>query len=122
VLLEYRPQLVIVACGVDASLFDPMARLGVTATGFAGMAERLLGVASEVAEGRLVSVQEGGYSPVYSPFCWLAFIETIGGLEVHADPFEDFIAEQPTCRELAPWHVEANESTRKHLAPYWASL
>jgi acetoin utilization deacetylase AcuC-like enzyme len=122
VLLEYRPQLVIVACGVDASLFDPMARLGVTATGFAGMAERLLGVADEVAGGRLVSVQEGGYSPVYSPFCWLAFIETIGRLEVHADPFEDFIAEQSTCRELAPWQVEANESTRKHLAPYWPSL
>ena len=78
--LEYRPQLVVVACGVDASLFDPMSRLGVTATGFAGMAERLLGVASEVADGRLVSVQEGGYSPVYSPLCWLAFIETIGGL------------------------------------------
>ncbi len=122
VLLEYRPQLVIVACGVDASLFDPMARLGVTATGFAGMAARLLDVATEVADGRLVSVQEGGYSPVYSPLCWLAFIETIGGLEVHADPFEDFIAEQPTCRELAPWHAQANEATRKHLAPYWASL
>ena len=122
VLLEYSPQLVVVACGVDASLFDPMARLGVTAAGFAGMAERLLGVAREVADGRLVSVQEGGYSPVYSPLCWLAFIETIGGLDVHEDPFEDFIAEQPTCRELAHWHVEANASTRKHLGPYWTSL
>ena len=122
VLLEYSPQLVVVACGVDASLFDPMARLGVTAAGFAGMAERLLGVAREVADGRLVSVQEGGYSPVYSPLCWLAFLETIGGLDVHEDPFEDFIAEQPTCRELAHWHVEANASTRKHLGPYWPSL
>ncbi len=31
-----RRELVVVACGVDASLFDPLSRLGVTAAGFAG--------------------------------------------------------------------------------------
>ncbi len=122
ILVEYRPELIIVACGVDANLFDPMARMGVTATGFAGIAERLRGAAGEVASGRLVSVQEGGYSHVYAPLCWLAFIETIGGLEVHPDPFEDFIAGQPVCRELAPSHLEANIETARRLAPYWGAL
>ncbi len=59
-------------CGVDASLFDPLSRLGVTAAGFASIAARLLAAADELCEGRLVSVQEGGYSHVYAPFCWLA--------------------------------------------------
>jgi acetoin utilization deacetylase AcuC-like enzyme len=119
VLAEFGPELVVVACGVDANLFDPMARMGVTADGFARISERLLRAADESANGRLLSVQEGGYSHVYAPFCWLAVIETIGGLERHPDPFEDFIAAQPVCRELAPAHVEANEVTRKRLARYW---
>jgi acetoin utilization deacetylase AcuC-like enzyme len=119
ILLDFRPELLIVACGVDASLFDPMARLGVTAQGFAGIAERLLAVADEVCAGRVVSVQEGGYSSVYAPFCWLAFIETIARLEVHDDPWEDFIAGQAVCRDLASWHVEANDATRRALALHW---
>ena len=41
------------------------------------IAERLLAVADELCGGRLVSVQEGGYSHVYAPFCWLAVVETL---------------------------------------------
>jgi acetoin utilization deacetylase AcuC-like enzyme len=122
ILLDFRPELLIVACGVDANLFDPMARLGITARGFAGVAQRLLSVADEVCGGRLVSVQEGGYSHVYAPFCWLAIIETIARLDLHDDPWEDFIAGQAVCREEASWHREANDVTRRALLPYWPSL
>jgi acetoin utilization deacetylase AcuC-like enzyme len=122
ILLEYRPELVLVACGVDANLFDPLSRLGVTARAFGAIAERLAAVAGEVCERRLVSVQEGGYSHVYAPFCWLAFVETIAGLERHDDPFEDFVAGQACCREFAPWQREANDATLRTLAPYWKSL
>jgi acetoin utilization deacetylase AcuC-like enzyme len=122
VLLEYRPQLLIIACGVDANLFDPLSRLGVTARGFAGIAARLLAAADEACNGRLVSVQEGGYSHVYAPFCWLAFVETIARLEAHDDPFEDFVAGQACCREFPDWQRDANERTRRALAPYWRSL
>lgn len=122
ILLEFRPELLVVACGVDANLFDPMARLGVTAAGFAGIAERLLSVADEVCGGRLVSIQEGGYSHVYAPFCWLAVIETIAKLPRHADPFEDFVAGQACCREFAPWQRDANNATLRALATHWASL
>jgi acetoin utilization deacetylase AcuC-like enzyme len=122
ILLEFSPQLLVVACGVDASLFDPMARLCVTAAGFAQVAARLLDVAREACGGRLLSVQEGGYSHVYSPFCWLAFVETVAGLEPHEDPWEPFVAGQAGCRELEPWQTEANDATRRALAPYWRSL
>lgn len=122
ILTEFRPELLVVGCGVDANLFDPMARLGVTARGFAGIARRLLAVADETSGGRLVSVQEGGYSHVYAPLCWLAFLETIARLELHDDPWEDFVAGQAVCRELAPWHIEANDETRDALARYWPSL
>jgi acetoin utilization deacetylase AcuC-like enzyme len=119
ILREFRPELVVVACGVDANLFDPLSRLAVTAAGFGSIAEALLAVADDCCAGRLVSVQEGGYSHVYAPFCWLAVVETIARLPRHEDPYELFIADQPCCRELAAWQVHANDATRKALAAYW---
>jgi acetoin utilization deacetylase AcuC-like enzyme len=75
-----------------------------------------------VSGGRIVSVQEGGYSPVYAPFCWLALFEAMAGLPPTEDPWEAFVAGQAGCRELESWQVEANEATRQALAPYWTSL
>jgi acetoin utilization deacetylase AcuC-like enzyme len=116
-LRRCEPQLLIVACGVDASLFDPLSRLAVTAAGFAAIAGRLLAAADELCAGRLVSVQEGGYSHVYAPFCWLAVIETLARLaERHQDPYEDFIAEQPCCREFPSWQREAIDDQQRVLA------
>jgi acetoin utilization deacetylase AcuC-like enzyme len=119
VLRAFGPELIVVACGVDASLFDPLSRLGVTATGFAGIAERLVAVAGEVCDGRLLSVQEGGYSHVYAPFCWLSIVATLAGAERQPDPYEPFIASQPCCREHEPWQREALEETIRVLRPYW---
>jgi acetoin utilization deacetylase AcuC-like enzyme len=117
-LRAFAPELVIVACGVDASLFDPLSRLAVTATGFAHIAARLLAVAEDVCGGRLVSVQEGGYSHVYAPFCWLAILETIARLPRHDDPYEPFIAGQPCCRELTAWQRDAIDEQARFLAAY----
>jgi acetoin utilization deacetylase AcuC-like enzyme len=119
VLRAFAPDVIVVACGVDASLFDPLSRLGMTAAGFAAVADRLLAVADEVCGGRLVSVQEGGYSHVYAPFCWLAIIETIARLPRHEDPYELFIAGQPCCREFPPWQRSAIDEQAAFLSRYW---
>ena len=119
ILRVFAPELIVVACGVDASLFDPLSRLGMTAAGFAGVAERLLTVAFDVCNGRLVSVQEGGYSHVYAPFCWLAIVETLAGLERHEDPYEMFIADQPCCREFPSWQRDAINEQIRELARFW---
>ena len=120
VLHEFRPELIVVACGVDASLFDPLSRLGLTAGGFAQVAERLVGLAEDASCGRVVSVQEGGYSQVYAPFCWLAIVETLAGFPARTeDPYEMFIAGQPCCRQFAPWQREAIDEQARVLAGYW---
>ena len=104
---------------MDASLFDPLSRLGMTAAGFAQVAERLLAVADDTCGGRLVSVQEGGYSHVYAPFCWLAVVETLARLPRHEDPYEPFIAGQPCCREFPAWQREAIDQQARLLASHW---
>jgi acetoin utilization deacetylase AcuC-like enzyme len=88
----FGPELIVVACGVDASPYDPLAQLAVTAAGFAAVGDRLRETAERCCDGRLVSAQEGGYSHQYAPFCWLALIEALAARpERHPDPFAPFL-------------------------------
>ena len=57
----FAPQLVVVSAGFDAAAADPLAQMKVSTAGFAAMSGALLGVAERHADGRLVSVLEGGY-------------------------------------------------------------
>jgi acetoin utilization deacetylase AcuC-like enzyme len=64
VLEEYRPQLVLVSAGFDASARDPLAEMNLSADAFGWMARALRGVADRSAEGRIALVLEGGYDLV----------------------------------------------------------
>ena len=57
----FKPQFVIVSAGFDAHVNDPLSATRVTEDGFARMTERALSIASDHADGRLISVLEGGY-------------------------------------------------------------
>ena len=83
----FRPELVLVACGFDAGIMDPLARQMVTSAGFRALTDRLLDVADECCDGRVVMSHEGGYNPVYVPFCGLAVLEEMSGVNVLDDPF-----------------------------------
>ena len=75
----FRPDLIMVAAGQDASVFDPTGRMMVSAAGFRALADRVAQLADELAGGRLVVSTEGGYSPIYNPFCLLAVLEGLAG-------------------------------------------
>lgn len=80
--IHYRPQLVIVSAGQDASWLDPLAQMMVTQAGFRSMAELMLGLAEDICEGRLVMLQEGGYSAAYVPYCTVAVVEPLLGVDL----------------------------------------
>ncbi|SFU19853.1 class II histone deacetylase [Sedimentitalea nanhaiensis] len=96
----YKPDMIIVACGFDASACDPLARMLVTAAGFAQMTQRIKSAAQDLCGGRLVLVHEGGYSEMYVPFCGHAAIEALSGSSISApDPMaETFAVRQPSAR------------------------
>lgn len=103
---RFQPELIIVASGFDASAADPLGRMSVTASGFKAMAERLVALADEVCGGKLVMSHEGGYSPVYVPFCGLAVLEALSGRETGVvDPFAISFEDSPT-HPLTPWQDE----------------
>jgi acetoin utilization deacetylase AcuC-like enzyme len=76
---SYRPELIIISAGQDASASDPLGRMSVTAEGYRRMTAAIMALATDVSGGRLVAVQEGGYSEVYAPYCTLAILEALTG-------------------------------------------
>jgi len=58
IALEFNPELVVVAAGFDAAMFDPIGDFQVSPLGYAHMTHYLKGL----AEGRLAICLEGGYS------------------------------------------------------------
>ena len=96
-LQNYRPDVIVVACGFDASLIDPLSRMMCTAETFRAMTAQLMGIADDLCDGRLVLAHEGGYSEVYVPFCGHAVLQQLSGSLIDApDPFGDtFDQRQP---------------------------
>ena len=87
-LLRFRPELVVVASGLDANAMDPLGRMLCTSATFRELARLVLAAAADVAGGRVVATHEGGYSNAYVPFCGLAVLETFAGRRTPAaDPY-----------------------------------
>jgi len=61
-LREFAPQMILVSAGFDAHYEDDMGSLGLLESDYAWVTERLKEIAQESAEGRIVSLLEGGYA------------------------------------------------------------
>lgn len=59
---DFRPDLVIISAGFDSRLGDPLGQLTLSDDNFSNLTGILAEMAGEFAEGRLVSVLEGGYN------------------------------------------------------------
>ncbi|WP_371038653.1 class II histone deacetylase [Rhodosalinus sp. FB01] len=89
-LEAFAPDLVILASGYDACVFDPLGRMLAHMETYRCMTEAIKAVADSVCCGRVVAVHEGGYSPVYAPYCALAVAEALSGTWTGvADPFAE---------------------------------
>jgi acetoin utilization deacetylase AcuC-like enzyme len=57
----FQPNLIVISAGFDAHMRDPLANLNLAEEDFAWVTRKLMDVADRHAEGRVVSVLEGGY-------------------------------------------------------------
>ena len=76
---RFKPEFIFIASGFDASYHDPLSRMALHSPTFSWMAEEVLKLADEFAQGRVVATHEGGYSEVYVPFCGLVVLEAFAG-------------------------------------------
>lgn len=61
-LNRFSPELLLISAGFDAHRNDPLANLNLVEDDYAWVTSELMAVAEKHAEGRLVSVLEGGYN------------------------------------------------------------
>lgn len=104
-LERFRPDLIVVACGFDAGGVDPLGRMMVTSAGFRTMTTRLMRSAAALCGGRLVLSHEGGYAPMHAPYCALAVVEALSGVETGV--------EDPWLSSMRQW---AGQELQPHQA------
>jgi acetoin utilization deacetylase AcuC-like enzyme len=61
-LRTYAPEMIFISAGFDAHYEDDMGSLGLVESDYAWVTERIKEIADESAQGRIVSILEGGYS------------------------------------------------------------
>jgi acetoin utilization deacetylase AcuC-like enzyme len=60
-LRNFGPDLIVISAGFDAHMRDPLANLGLLEADFAWVTQKLMEIADHTAQGRVVSLLEGGY-------------------------------------------------------------
>jgi len=101
----FKPDVIVIACGFDASGFDPLAHMLCSAEGFGQMTARLMAVANDICGDRLVMVHEGGYSEAYVPFCGHRVIAELAQSTISAgDPLGDTINIRQPNQRMRDFH------------------
>jgi len=64
VVEKFRPQMLFISAGFDAHWNDPLTSLGLSTRGFFNISKKLVALAEEYCNGKIVFVLEGGYDPL----------------------------------------------------------
>ena len=92
-LQKFKPDFIIIPSGFDAGAHDPLGRQMLTSTAYRNLTAKMMEVADEVCDGRLVLCHEGGYSGYTVPFFGLAVLEQLSGVSTGVDdPFDPILA------------------------------
>jgi acetoin utilization deacetylase AcuC-like enzyme len=113
-LRAFRPELLLVGAGQDASATDPLGRMSLTVPGFRALADRAVALAGELCGGRLVMMLEGGYSLLHLPLANLAILEGLAGVEPSFD-HDPVGVDVPTALRDVEWAAVA-AAERVHVA------
>ncbi len=121
---EFKPDIILVSAGQDASISDPLGRNQLVCESYRQMTEALIALAAECCDGRLVILQEGGYSELYAPYCTLAFVETLMGRRTGiSEPLSWEYAQGRPETTMVGLDAEAALAELEGLvAPFWSSV
>jgi acetoin utilization deacetylase AcuC-like enzyme len=61
---SFKPQMIFISVGFDAHWNDPITSLGLSTHGYFMLAEKVVALAEEYCDGKIVFVLEGGYDPL----------------------------------------------------------
>lgn len=104
---KFRPQMLFISAGFDAHWNDPITSLGLSTQGFYTISKKLVSLANEICNGKIIFVLEGGYDPqnvangAEAVFAALTNspLKDAGDLSPHAD-----VDHESRIQEILKWH------------------
>jgi acetoin utilization deacetylase AcuC-like enzyme len=78
-LAAFKPEMIFVACGLDAGNHDALGRMMLGPEDFRWMTAAVMKTADDLCKGRLVLSHEGGYHAPSAPFLALPIFEQLSG-------------------------------------------
>lgn len=104
---SFRPQMLFISVGFDAHWNDPITTLGLSTAGYLMLANKVMRLADEYCDGKIVFVLEGGYDPMnVANGAEAVFIALTGKGELEASDPSPY--KEPDCRsridEIRKWH------------------
>ncbi|HET9915012.1 MAG TPA: histone deacetylase, partial [Anaerolineales bacterium] len=104
---SFKPQMIFVSVGFDAHWSDPITMLGLSTAGYFMLAKKVMALAEEYCDGRIVFVLEGGYDPTNVANGVEAVFAAATG-EGEAEASDSNPHPEPDCdsriEEIRQWH------------------
>ena len=109
ILKTFKPQLILISAGFDAYKDDPLAGMRLEAECFGRLTARLVAMADEYCDGRIVAITEGGYHLKGIADSLRSVIAALEGDRAPAAPLQTD----------APRGEAAIAAVKSHLTKYW---
>jgi acetoin utilization deacetylase AcuC-like enzyme len=111
ILTAFKPQLMLISAGFDAYKDDPLAGMRLEAQCFGRLTARIVAIADECCEGRIVAATEGGYHLKGIADSLRSVVRVLDGERIDLAP--------PAAEAGAPRGDAAVAAVKPHLAKYW---
>ncbi len=119
VLREFKPEFIIIAAGFDMYYADPIGNCLLTSFSYYKFTEKLLKIAEDICEGKMVFILEGGYSLIGLPVCIHSVIKALLKERYERPLFEcvDFSAD---AKKSEIYKIKS--ALKNLLVTYWDSI
>lgn len=105
---SFQPQMLFISAGFDAHWNDPLTSLGLSTQGYYNMSKKLVQLADEHCEGRIIFVLEGGYDPHNVANGATAVFSSLTNSQLRVDPKDPSPYDEPDhearIAEIIKWH------------------
>ncbi len=118
-LQQFKPELFIVALGLDGHWADPIGNLSYTSKGYAFFAKWVHSIANKLSNGKVSLILEGGYNLAVLPHLAEIFLCEFTKNTSYS-PFEDHIFPYLNGQKTEDSEIKKfNELLKEELDPYW---
>ncbi|WP_035274060.1 histone deacetylase family protein [Desulfogranum japonicum] len=118
VAFQYQPDIILVSCGFDIYQGDPLGIMRVTSAGFAYMTRKLVNIAEQICNGKVLITLEGGYNMEAMHHGSLAVLQELYGSPIPG--IAPYLTDETVIQSrLSDSNVDILPHLKNILGQYW---